>query len=248
MRFNLPKPTRKFLIAMGGAVSLTALAGVVIAQSNGMSLEDLVKAASAKADARKAEAESLVTGIDERAGTYLQDAKALKTENVTAMKKAAPFMKDGLPFSADGYGADQEPVEDGAVYIAVSLSMPHNDIRRIVQDAAKAGAHVVIQGPVDGDMAKTVKMLSTLFKEGDEVGLEIDPRVFQQYQVTRVPTFISTRQGVAVCEEGLECQRTMEPHDVIRGNITVEKALELLSTKGDAAPEVSKRALNRLRG
>jgi conjugal transfer pilus assembly protein TrbC len=245
VRFNI---ANKKALAVSGAVALAALSGVVIAQNNGMSIEEMVQSAHRKAEARKDEAKAAIAGVEERAEDYGEQATALKAENQLAMKGAAPFMKDGLPFSAEGYDYADEPVEEGAVYIAVSLSMNPDDLRRIVSDASKAGAHVVIQGPVNGDMAQTMKLLSKVFREGDELGIELDPRVFQQYGVTRVPTFISTRQGVAVCEEGLDCQRTAEPHDVVRGNITVDKALEILSTKGDAAPEVSKRALNRLRG
>ena len=60
------------------------------------------------------------------------------------MLKNDPFFGDAAEI------ASAQPEEEGALYIAVSLTMPKPALRQLALDANKAGAKVVIRGLVNG--------------------------------------------------------------------------------------------------
>lgn len=230
---------------LAGLAGATVLGGIVLAQAlKGPSFEDLVNQAQARADAMK----GTLTGLDpqstiERAEQYQRDAQALSSGNRDRLRKGLSFLAP--EYQADPYLADA-PISDGVIYVAVSLSMPKASLRQLARDAEKAQAVLVIRGLLDGSFTKTQAALKGVFVEGEPAGLIIDPRVFQQYHVERVPSFISATDEVQPCDEGLDCNRPDVPFDVVRGNVSLAQALHLLADKGNAAPDVARRALSRM--
>lgn len=253
MRFKLKKSTAILAIACG-AVCLAGLgAGIAMSQNEGLTLEQLVRQAEKKSEAMQGGLTDLVAGAEKRSEIYQPQVSSMIDQNKLALKKAVPFMKDGLPFQYDqamNGESDDVPASNGVVYIAVSFSMPTLELRQLAVEARKAGAALVIQGPVRGSFKETLRMSQKVFEGSEDgEGMQVDPRVFQQYHVTRVPAFIVANDGVQDCaEEGLECQRAEVPFDVVRGNISLKAALKLLSEKGNVAPDVARRALNKLEG
>lgn len=223
------------------------LAGASLAQPPAdASIEDLVRQAEARAGALKAR----LTGVDagqaaDRASRYEADARALAAGNRERLRQGMTYLSP--EFNIDPY-AEVDPAGEGVIYIAVSLSMPKASLRELARDANAAGATLVIQGLVGNSFVKTRTELRGIFVEGEAAGLIIDPRVFRQFGVTRVPSFIVAPQGIEPCEEGLDCKRSDAPFDVVRGNISLRQALTILSDKGDAAPQIARTALARLGG
>ena len=234
----------KFLI-LAGLAGATLLGGLVLAQAlTGPNIEDLVNQAQSRADTMK----GTLTGLDpqstiERAKQYQSDAQALSSGNRDRLRKGLNFLAP--EYRVDPYLADNQ-VSDGVIYIAVSLSMPKASLRQLARDAEKAQAVLVIRGLLDGSFTKTQAALKGVFVEGEPAGLIIDPRVFQQYHVERVPSFISATDEVQPCDEGIDCNRPDVPFDVVRGNVSLAQALHLLADKGTVAPDVARRALSRM--
>jgi conjugal transfer pilus assembly protein TrbC len=219
--------------------------GVAMAQTTGPDIEDLVRTA----EARAAQTRAALTGVDPedtmaKSLRYQEDAEALSAGNRGRLRAGMAFLSQD--FRIDPYadpGADMGP---GVVYVAVSLSMPRSSLRQLARDAHTAGAVLVIRGLVDNSFIKTQRLLKEVFVEGEEAGLVIDPRVFQQFKVNEVPAVIAAPKEVQSCEDGLDCVRTDVPYDVVRGNISLQQALTLLAQKGEAAPAASRRALSKL--
>ncbi len=226
------------------ACAIGACVGVVLAQgAAGVSIEELVRQAQAKADGMTAVVAGIVSpSAADRSRDYGREAKALSDANHDRLRH-------GLAYLAPAYQSDpyQPPeTEDGIVYVAVSLSMPKASLRQLARDAQRAHAVLVLRGLVDGSFAKTQAGLKAVFVEGEPAGLVIDPRVFEQYHVERVPSFIAAPSPVEPCEAGLDCARPDVPYDVVRGNITLQAALRILADKGTDAPGVAANALARM--
>ncbi len=234
----------KMFLTIGIAFA-AVVGGLVVAQAlKGPSIEDLVDQAQARADAMKGS----LTGFDpqttvDRAQQYRSDAQALSAGNRDRLRKGLGFLAP--EYRVDPYLADEQ-VSGGVIYIAVSLSMPKASLRQLAREAEKAQAVLVIRGLLDGSFTKTQAALKGVFVEGEPAGLIIDPRVFQQYHVERVPSFISATDEVQPCDEGIECNRPDVPFDVVRGNVSLGQALQLLADKGTEAPDVARRALSRM--
>ena len=138
--------------------------------------------------------------------------------------------------------------EGGALYIAVSLTMPRETLRQLSADAEKAGARLVIRGLVDGSFERTLVVARQVFGQDDLSGLAIEPQVFRAYGVDRVPTFIAATSPVQPCQDGVDCVSSVTPHDRIAGNVSLAEALRQIAQRGDAAPDVARAALERLEG
>ena len=214
------------------------------AQEAGADLAELVRNAEARAETAKAEILGIETAPIQRSQQYQREATELAQGNRDRLRK-------GLTYLGKGYNVDffdmENAVEEGVVYVAISLSMPRESLRQLAADAQKAGAVLVLRGFVDGSFKKTRQLMLSIFTEGEEAGVIIDPRVFQQYQIDRVPSFVAATAPVESCEDGgLECVRPTVPFDVVRGNIPLATALQILAEKGDAAPFAARRSLQRL--
>lgn len=224
------------------------MSGITLAQSAaGPDIEDLVRSA----EARAAQTRAQLTGLDPddivaRSARFTDDAKTLSAGNRARLREGMRFLSQDLRI--DPYAAPDSDIGPGVVYIAVSLSMPKGSLRQIARDAHAAGATLVIRGLVGNSFARTQRAVKDVFVEGEEAGLVIDPRVFQQYHVTKVPAVIAAPQEVVSCESGLDCDRPEVPFDIVRGNISLGAALKILSEKGDAAPQAARQALKRMEG
>ena len=92
--------------------------------------------------------------------------------------------------------------------IFVSFSMPPESIKSLYVDSKKYNATLIMRGLIDGSFKKTTKELQNLGVE-----LQIDPNLFKEYKITKVPTIVKVFE-----------------HDfnTISGNISFECAKERL--------------------
>lgn len=107
-----------------------------------------------------------------------------------------------------------------AVVMFVSFSMPEDDLRERIKDAADLGVTVSLRGMVNGDMRQTGTRVAQLVKETNRGGMQIDPVSFRRYGVTSVPTLI------------VKCGNAS---DRVLGDITLRDALKKVAEDGDCA-------------
>ena len=126
--------------------------------------------------------------------------------------------------------------------VFVSLSMPDAALIPLLRDTQAAGGQIVVRGFYGGDVGSFRTRLTPLVEAAGEVGLGVDPRLFQAYGVELVPSF-AVGPGDAACD-GFTCAPL--PHDKLAGNISVAAALRLLADRGEVAPAKAKAALTQL--
>ena len=76
-----------------------------------------------------------------------------------------------------------------ALFIFVSLSMGDAALKSLYQEAQDYGAVLVLRGLEDNSFKKTAETLQRL-----AIHVQIDPELFERYQVQRVPTFVYLRR------------------------------------------------------
>ena len=117
--------------------------------------------------------------------------------------------------------------------IFVSLGMPAIALRQIAEQAHHYGIPVMIQGFVENDLRKTQQRILEILQPKNQKpimgGYVIDPNWFKRYRIKQVPAFVVTSQ-IAPCEREYCSQ---EHYDILHGNISVQHALEILSSKGE---------------
>lgn len=106
-----------------------------------------------------------------------------------------------------------------AIYF-VSLGIPREGLLPMLKDARRYNIPPTLRGLVNNDMRQTAAAMFELSKEDKDAGVQIDPTLFTQYNITTVPALVVTCPG---------------HHDVIRGSLPLKAALEKVAENGDCA-------------
>jgi len=171
---------------------------------------------------------------------------------VDALPKPATQAPIDLEALARGFDAQTgQPALLGqpgpALLVFISFSMPEETLSRLVDQAARADASLVLRGLVDGSLVRTVSRVQRLIGSR-KVAVRIDPQAFDRYAITQTPSFVLVRDGAPTqaCTSGL-----CAPGDAFvraAGDVSLDYALAHFQR---AAPSFAKDAggfLKRLKG
>lgn len=131
--------------------------------------------------------------------------------------------------------------------VFVSLSMPQPTLQRLIDQAARAQASIVLRGFADGSLRTTIAQVQRLI--GDrQVAVQIDPQAFDRYAVTRVPTFVLVRDGARpVACAGGSCA-SAEGFLRTSGDVSLDYALEYMQRSAPGFGPAADTFLKRIRG
>ena len=87
--------------------------------------------------------------------------------------------------------------------VFVSFAMPEATISRLLDQAARAGATLVLRGLVNGSMRDAIERMQRLIGER-RVAVQIDPQAFDRFSIVRTPSFVLVRSGASTqtCSSG----------------------------------------------
>ena len=117
------------------------------------------------------------------------------------------------------------------LYVFVSFSMKDQNIKELLEEAKRFDAILVLRGLKDDSFQQTVMHLSQ-FMQYEGEGMIIDPTLFKRYDIQQVPTFVLSKN----CED---C--SVKDYDILRGNVSIQFALEQFYHKGDLQNEAKAR-------
>lgn len=106
-----------------------------------------------------------------------------------------------------------------AVYF-VSFSIPPEGLKPMLADARRFGIPATIRGLIDNDFRKTASAMFDLAKEDKRLGVQIEPTLYQQYDIRAVPALVVTCPG---------------HFDIIRGSLPLADALKSVAERGECA-------------
>ena len=129
--------------------------------------------------------------------------------------------------------------------VFVSLSMPQATLKRLAEQANRAGAVLVLRG-LKGGIGKghykeTVTALKPLAETGATV--QIDPEAFARYNVGAVPTFV-----LAARQEDCGGTKCAVGATAVTGDVSLEYALEHMVDRNDGFSKVAQARLRKMRG
>lgn len=170
-----------------------------------------------------------VRRIQRQHSVPVPQAGAVTTPRIDALPKP---LTDALPNIGDiaqGYAQGTPPAlgSGPGLFVFVSLAMPEPTLARLVDQAARAKAAILIRGFTNGSLRETVARIQRLIGTR-EVAVLIDPQAFDRYAVKQVPTFVLARDGSrpASCAHGA-CP---PPTDFVSaaGDVSLDYALDKL--------------------
>lgn len=186
--------------------------------------------------------------------TELQAAPALARPNINALPAPAAGASIDLEALARGYASQVEAMSQAqglasgpGLLIFISLSMPQPTLQRLIDQAARAQASIVLRGFANGSLRTTVAQVQRLIGER-QVAVQIDPQAFDRYAVTRVPTFVLVRDGARpVACAGRSCA----PSEIFlrtSGDVSLDYALEYMQRSAPEFGPAGDTFLKRIRG
>jgi conjugal transfer pilus assembly protein TrbC len=124
------------------------------------------------------------------------------------------------------------------VLIFVSFAMPEPTLQRLVDQAARAGATLVLRGLVNGSIRDTVTRMHALIGSR-RVAVQIDPEAFDRYGITRTPTFVLIMDGAETEACASRACGSSQQFVKVAGDVTLDYAMQRLGTgsKRSALPK-----------
>lgn len=229
------------------AASLAACCGMDSAQAQGM-------AAVTEADIARVQRNQPVVTEEDMARAAkahrlpmeaAQDRPPNSIPNLDALPQPAASPPLDLEALARGYqaGAEGMATPQGLsarpeLMIFISFAMPQPTLQRLVDQAARAQATLLIRGFVDGSLRETVTRMQALIGQR-QVAVQIDPQAFDRFAVTRTPTFVLVRAGAKGEPCGADQCLPAEAYMATSGDVSLDYALELIERQ---APRFAKEA------
>ena len=188
------------------------------------------------------------TVVRAQAPVGLPPAKVMP--RVDALPVPATQTPVDLEALARGFAATSgSPTLPGAdeprLIVFISLSMPEATLARLVDQAARARAQLLLRGLSEGSLPRTAARIQQLIGMRP-VAVQIDPRAFDRYAIQRVPSFVLARAGGqdAACR-GEQCARA-DDHVMAAGDVSLDYALDHFQRSAPAFARDAGRFLTRL--
>lgn len=121
---------------------------------------------------------------------------------------------------AAGQPANDRPESTPPAVYFVSFSIPPEGLKPMLADARRFGIPATIRGLIDNDFRKTASAMFDLAKEDKTLGVQIEPTLYQRYDIRAVPALVVTCPG---------------HFDVIRGSLPLADALKSVAERGECA-------------
>ncbi len=136
-------------------------------------------------------------------------------------------------------------VDEPRLIVFISLSMPEPTLARLVDQAARARAQLLLRGLSEGSLPRTAVRIQQLIGTRP-VAVQIDPRAFDRYAIQRVPSFVLARAGGpdTACR-GEQCARA-DDHVTAAGDVSLDYALVHIQRSAPAFAKDAGRFLARL--
>ena len=172
--------------------------------------------------------------------------------DLDALPKPATSPPSDLEALAKGYVSNADSMQaaqgtGGGLLIFVSFSMPPATLQRLVEQAARARATLMVRGFVNGSLRETIVQMQKLIGK-HQVAFQIDPQAFDRFSIVKTPTFVLVRAGA----NGLPCGAGLcmpsEAFVATSGDVSVEYALRFIERQTPRFADEARRYLKYIRG
>lgn len=149
---------------------------------------------------------------------------ALPQPKVTQPLDLEAIAKD-FEANAERIARTQGTISGPRLLVFVSFSMPDATLKRLVNQAARARATLLLRGFVNGSLQETVLRAQRLIGKRN-VAFQIDPQAFDRFAIGKTPSFVLVRNGALAtdCASG-QCFAN-DAFVVTAGDVSLDYALD----------------------
>ena len=166
-----------------------------------------------------------------------------------------PRKMDGLlplqsvPAEAESQVASQVRAQQRSqLLVFLTLSMPDASLKEWVAATHDASGTAMIRGFHQNKLSSTIHQISEIHSDDElQGGFQVDPSTFRHFGITAAPTVIILADPLPPCKSQGCVDDRIPQFDIIRGNTTLDYAIQRLATEGNAA-HMAGQYLSALRG
>ncbi len=174
------------------------------------------------------------------------------TPRIDALPQPATRTPVDLEALAKGFDAQADKPVLGAasgpsLLVFVSFAMPEATITRLLDQASRARATLVLRGFVNGSLRDTVERMQRLIGNR-QVAVQIDPQAFDRFSIVRTPSFVLVRNGAASqpCAAGM-CIAS-DQFVLAAGDVSLDYALRFFERSAPGMARDASSYLQRMKG
>jgi len=136
-----------------------------------------------------------------------------------------------------------KPNAGPGLLIFISFELPEPTLARLVDQAARARASLVLRGLVNNSLRDTVERVQRLIGSR-RVSVQIDPQAFDRFAVTRTPSFVLLQGGAQPRPCGAAACFATHQFALAAGDVSLDYALEFIQR---STPRLARDAIGFLR-
>ncbi len=174
------------------------------------------------------------------------------TPHIDALPQPTTAKPIDLEALARGFDAQADKPALGTtsgprLLVFISLAMPEATITRLLDQAARARATLLLRGLVNGSLRDTVERMQRLIGNR-QVAVQIDPQAFDRFGITRTPSFVLVRDGAAgqPCAAGNCIAR--DQFALAAGDVSLDYVLRFFERSAPAIARDASAVLQRMQG
>ena len=158
--------------------------------------------------------------------------------DLEALAKGFDASADKPPFAA---------TPGPTLLVFISFAMPDATLGRLLEQAERTGATLVLRGLVNGSLRDTVERMQRLIGER-QVAVQIDPQAFDRFSIVRTPSFVLVRNGASPqpCSNGT-CLAS-DQFVMAAGDVSLDYALSFFERSAPAMAREASSLLQRMKG
>lgn len=129
--------------------------------------------------------------------------------------------------------------------VFVSLGMPKASLERIVADAERVRATLVLRGARNLSIKQAADEIQGVMSQA-RTAWQIDPALFKRFSITAVPTYVlidPARPVLVACGEN-RCQETA--YSKVAGDVSMSHALQVIEQQDSEFVQVARQMAARL--
>ena len=128
--------------------------------------------------------------------------------------------------------------------VFVSSSMSTELLKTYVKEARRYGGVLVFNGLPGNSWVKLNNMIMEIVEDQEGVGIQIDPKEFDRFNIKTVPAFVLIKEADWITGTSEEMVEDRVIYDKVTGNIGTETALRLFAEQGELGAMARAKAEN----
>jgi conjugal transfer pilus assembly protein TrbC len=171
------------------------------------------------------------------------DAIPMPKGNIDVEGLARAYEQHRQAFEKDkGYASDQP-----ALFVFVTLGMPEQALRLLIDQAARTQAIMVLRGLENASIRQTAAHVQQLIGQS-QVQWLIDPQAFDRFGVNQAPTFVLVKALAPTNECAIGSCIAPNAFASIAGDVSIDYALEAIERRAPRFSPETQLFLKRIRG